>query len=171
MVPSTVAHAVPQEVIETFKGPADVIGRLAQHHLDMVAQLRRHKLIGIQAQHPVAGEPLQPEIRLVGKGIEPTLHHRGAEAPADVRRLIGAHVIDHEHLIRPGNPLQAGCDLVGLVLREDQRGERVPSLNHSALHSQTAFGCEDVVFREDFRQMNTADHASAAGDRAARSRA
>ena len=114
-----------------------------QRRPDLVDQLRREPLIGIQAQRPRGGDPqvVERPVALYGVVLERVLDHLATGRARDLQGTVGAARIDHEDL--GIQPLQAaqGVGQVGLLVQrqDDDREHRgASSAGHDAGRRRTA---------------------------------
>jgi hypothetical protein len=86
---------------------------------DFGRERRRHALVSIDEQNPVAGRQRQGVVILravAGKGVN---GHQRALAARDRHRVIGALAVDDDTLVGEGDTVETVADMGGLVPGDD----------------------------------------------------
>src|SRR5713226_6121852 len=106
--------------------------------LNFSAQLVRHTLVGVDAQHPVVRHQLQGLIAEFAEARKVALVDLVGVLPAGLLRAVGAVGVQNHDLVGPGEALQGSTNLPFLVERKDigrelrhgppESGVRAPAL-------------------------------------------
>ncbi len=126
-VTPAVAHPAVHEDVLALEVDAHHVGRqLGQRLGDLAGQVGLDDFVGVQAEHPVAAdvERVEGPLKLLGLVDEGVRVDLGAPLPRDLGGAIGGAGVHHtdlvgERLDGPDGP----CDVAGLVVGEDDRGD------------------------------------------------
>ena len=100
-----------------------IMDAAADRAANFLGERRRHALIRIDLDDPVAATSIEARIAARAFELPSTLDDLGAEAARDLGRAISRTIEHHNDLVGETQPLQAGAELRLLVARDNDRGE------------------------------------------------
>src|SRR5207342_2373164 len=121
--------AVAQELAEILDQPGETVtgrggGAARALRLDRRTQLRADAFVGVQAQDPVVGGLFDRELFLAAETVERPRNHACTQRLGDRARGIGRMRVDHHDLVAERERGEAVANAVGLVERDNARGNR-----------------------------------------------
>jgi hypothetical protein len=102
----------------------EAVGAAVRHcNFDGLRKLRRHPLVGIDRQNPVAGRKRQREILLRPKAPPFVLLDPRPLAARDLHGSVGRAAVDNDALVAKAKPVETVTDIRRFVAGDDDRGE------------------------------------------------
>src|SRR5262249_22156412 len=127
----TAVPPAPQIVDESRDVEAIDSGRaVSEFLLNFGTKLRRHALVGVEVQHPPQPRLLERELLLLAISRPVSDEHALRELPHDVERAVRRVRVDDDDLVAPRDALEAGADVVLLVVANDDRRDFGLALIH-----------------------------------------